>query len=230
MIMWDGLAAMFRNRLFQVIGVCSALIAAPAFAEVELGFYTGIQEAPHSRVEGTDPGGVGPFSFLATWEGRSFEAPPYVGVRATYWTDRNPRLGYGIDYSHAKVTADLATRTASGFTQLEFTDGLNTLTANLWYRWPKDDRKWLPYVGAGAGIAFPGVDVGSVGGRTFEYQVTGPAVQVVAGIKYNFNDRWGVFGEYKGTYTMNEVDLDNGGTLSTDIMTNALNIGVSFSF
>ena len=62
------------------------------------------------------------------------------------------------------------------------------------------------------------------------YQITGPAVAVVAGVKYDFNDRWGMFGEYKGTYSMNEASLASGGTLKTNIVTNAINIGVSLSF
>ncbi len=76
----------------------------------------------------------------------------------------------------------------------------------------------------------PHVDVETAGGTTFGYQLTGPAVEAVAGVKYNFNDRWAVFGEYKGTYSVNDADLDNGGTLSTNIVTNAINFGVSFSF
>jgi lipid A oxidase len=219
---------MFHRRLLSIVGMCAALLAAPAVAETELSFYTGIQEAPHSRVEGTDPGGVGPFSFLATWEGRSFEMPPHYGFRATWW--KTERLGFGLDFNHLKVYADDATLLASGFSRLELTDGLNVLTANVWYRWPSPTRNWVPYVGAGAGVAIPHVDVESAGGKTFGYQLTGPAVQVVAGVKYNFNERWGVFGEYKGTYSVNEAELNNGGTLSTDIVTNALNIGVSFSF
>lgn len=211
----------------RVLTFCAAIFAVPANAETELSFYTGIQEAPHSRVEGTDPGGAGAFNFLTSWEGKSFQAPPYWGVRATWW--QNARWGYGIDFNHAKVIADPATRAANGFSRLEFTDGLNILTANVWRRW-QNDTNWTPYVGGGIGFAFPHVDVESAGGTTFEYQITGPAVAVVAGVKYDFNDRWGVFGEYKGTYSMNEADLASGGTLSTDIVTNAFNIGVAFSF
>lgn len=154
--------------------------------------------------------------------------PPYWGARATYW--RNSKWGYGIDFNHAKVIADPATRAAAGFTRLEFTDGLNILTANVWRRWENNSRNWTPYVGAGVGFAFPHVDVELAGGKTFEYQLTGPAVAVVAGVKYDFNDRWGMFGEYKGTYSSNEASLASGGTLKTDFVTNAINIGVSFSF
>ncbi len=215
--------------IFPVILTCLAAFAVPAAAETELSFYTGIQESPHSRVEGNDPSGIGPFSFLAKWEGRSFEAPPYYGARATWWMDQ--KLGFGVEFNHAKVYADDATLTGNGFSTLEFTDGINIVTANVWRRWQMPDSPWTPYVGAGLGLSIPHVESQTTGGaKTFEYQVTGPAVQWVAGVKYDINDQWGVFGEYKGTYSSNEADLVGGGTLKTDILTNALNVGVSFSF
>ena len=146
-----------------------AALAGPALAETELSFYTGFQAAPHSRVEGNDPGGVGDFSFLSTWEGRPFEMPPYYGFRATYWLQRNPNLGFGLDFSHNKVYADDETLATNGFDRLEFTDGLNTITANVWYRWPGQwmNGRLTPYVGAGAGLAIPHVDVETAGGKTF---------------------------------------------------------------
>lgn len=216
------------NKVCAVATLLTLAHVAPAAAETELSFYTGYQTAPHSRVEGSDPGGVGPFSFLSKWEGKPFEMPPYYGFRATYWT--SSKLGFGIEFNHAKVYADDATRTANGFSRLEFTDGLNIVTANVWRRWQNDASRWTPYVGAGAGFAIPHVDVETAGGKTFGYQITGPAVQWVGGVKYDINDRWGIFGEYKGTYSMNKADLDNGGTLETDVLTNAINVGVSFSF
>ncbi len=203
--------------------------ALPAQAEMELSFYTGVQEAPHSRVEGNDPSGIGAFSFLSAWEGRSFEPPPHYGFRATWW--KTERLGFGLDFNHVKVYADDATLAANGFTLLEFSDGLNILTANVWHRWKMPDRRWTPYVGAGVGLSIPHVESQTTGGmRTFEYQMTGPAVQWVAGVTYDLTDQWGLFGEYKGTYSVNEADLVGGGTLSTNILTNALNVGVSFRF
>jgi lipid A oxidase len=36
--------------------------------------------------------------------------------------------------------------------------------------------------------------------------------------------------EYKGTYSFIDVDIDNGGKLKTDIMTNAVNFGVAYKF
>lgn len=205
-------------------------IAMPAAAEMTLSFYTGAQTAPHSRVTGADGAGT-PFNFLAAWEGRSGEMPPYYGFRATWW--RSESFGWGIDFNHAKVYADNATLTANGFTNLEFTDGLNIITANAYYRWK---NKWAggrltPYVGGGVGIAVPHVDVTDPAGNvTFEYQYTGPAATWLAGLSYDFNDKWAVFGEYKGTYSMNEASLTGGGTLETDIITNAINIGLTYKF
>jgi len=221
---------MRQFRIRSIIAVCAALVAAPAVAETELSFYTGFQTAPHSRVEGTDPGNaVSPIvNFGTSWDGASFEMPPYYGVRATYW--RNARWGFGVDFNHAKIIADPAKAAANGFSRLEFTDGLNILTANVWRRWERDSSNWTPYVGAGVGFAFPHVDIQSAGGTTFDYEITGPAAAVIAGVKYDFNDRWGVFGEYKGTYSSHDASLASGGSLQTDIITNAVNIGVSFSF
>jgi len=221
---------MTQPRVFRILLVCLTVFAVPASAEVELSFFTGIQEAPHSRVEGTDPGNAvsGTFSFVTAWEGKSFSPPPYWGIRATWWRDQ--KWGFGVDFNHAKVIADPATRVANGFSRLEFTNGHNILTANVWRRWQNDASRWTPYVGAGAGISIPYVEVDSAGGSVAEFQVAGPAVAWVAGVKYDLNDRWGIFGEYKGTYSINETDLGSGGTLETNVVTNALNIGVAFSF
>jgi len=202
-------------------------LATPASAEIELSFYLGTQSAPHSRVHGNDPGGVGNFSFGTRWDGDSFGAPPYYGARATWW--RTEHLGFGVEFTHAKVLASETTKAAQGFSVLEFTDGLNIVTANVFYRWPSASR-WTPYVGAGVGVAIPHAEVTTSGGRTAEYQITGPAVRLVGGISYRLNDSWALFGEYQGTYSQNDVDLNNGGTLKTDIVTNALNVGVAFRF
>ena len=55
-------------------------------------------------------------------------------------------------------------------------------------------------------------------------------VALMAGASYEVTDSVSVFGEYKGTYSQNEADLVGGGTLESDIVTNALNLGVSFNF
>jgi lipid A oxidase len=205
-----------------------ALCAGPALAEFELSVYSGYQTSPHSVVTGDEPDGLGDFDFTAAWEGKSGSAPPYYGIRGTWW--RSETIGYGLEFNHAKVYADSKTRGDNGFERLEFTDGLNIVTVNVFRRFPDLERSWTPYIGAGLGVAVPHVDVETEDNKTFGYQLTGPAVQWVAGITYPVSDSWAVFGEYKGTYSQNTADLDGGGTIETNIVTNALNLGVSFNF
>lgn len=199
-----------------------------ASAEVELSFYLGTQSAPHSQVDGSDL--TGPFSFHAEWQGLSGQNPPYYGLRATWWRTEN--YGFGIELNHAKVYLEPTQMAGLGFTSFELSDGLNIITANAFYRWPGHwaEGALTPYVGGGVGIAVPHVDVERGAQKTFEYQFTGVAVTWIAGVKYDLNDTWGLFAEYKGTYSMNEADLTGGGSFTTDIITNALNVGVSFNF
>lgn len=216
------------RALLSLVVIAATMTAGSARAEFELSLYTGFQTAPHSTVDGNDPGGAGDLDFTAGWEGRSGELPPYYGFRGTWW--RSETLGYGLEFNHAKVYADDDTLNESGFDRLEFTDGLNLITVNVFRRFPGETRKWTPYLGAGLGVSVPHVDIESDGGKTFEYQYAGPAVQWVAGVSYPISDRWNVFGEYKGSYSQNTVDLESGGELETNIVTNALNVGVSFDF
>lgn len=218
---------MTRLRLLAfVTGL--ALLPATAMAEVELSFYGGIQEAPHSDVSIIGSPTIPDDSFTAGWEGRSGAMPPYYGVRATWW--RNETLGFGFEINHAKVYADDATLTESGLERFEFSDGLNIVTVNVFRRWPAALGPLTPYVGGGLGVSVPHVEVTGGTSETFEYQLTGPAVAFVAGASYPVSERWSVFGEYKGTYSMNTAELNGGGTLETDVVTNAFNVGVSFDF
>lgn len=200
--------------------------AGAASAEVELSFYLGPQSAPHSRIEGTNANG--PFDELIAWEGRSFEAPVHYGLRATWW--RTETWGFGVELDHTKVYAPEAEANAAGFDLLEFSDGLNIVTVNGFRRWPGAWGRFTPYLGAGVGVAVPFVEAEDGVNTTAEYQFTGPAVMLAAGASYAINDTWSVFGEYKMTYSENEAELEGGGSLETSIVTNALNLGVSFSF
>ena len=214
--------------LHRLIILCTAVFAAnAAAAEVELSFYGGLQGALASDVVIANDGVIADRSFEVDWEGRSFEAPPYYGIRITRW--QGPSFGYGVDFAHSKVYPKDG-ELPDGFDRLEFTDGLNTLTANAYFRWQDAIGNITPYIGGGVGVSIPHVEVITSNSRTLEYQVTGPAATLIVGASMPINDRWSVFGEYKGTYTVNDGDLDTGGTVSTDIFTNALNVGVSFNF
>ena len=217
---------MLRKALF-----CTILASVPslASAQVELSFYGGVQNAPSSDISIRNDSEIPDSDFSLDWEGRSFEAPPYYGLRATNW--RSPSFGIGVDFAHNKVYPTDDSLPAE-FEVLEFTDGLNIFTVNAYKRWNDAFGNLSPYVGGGVGISMPHVEVtvDGVDEETFGYQLTGPAATWIAGASMPISDNMSVFGEYKGTFSSNSADLATGGTLETDIVTNALNLGVSFNF
>lgn len=217
------------SDMLRAVALFCWMLFAPtlAFAQVELSFYGGVQSAPASDVSVRNDPVIDDQDFTQSWEGRSFSAPIYYGIRATRW--QSPTFGYGLDFAHNKIYPKDDEK-ADGFDVLEFTDGLNTLTVNAYRRWPNLLGDVSPYVGGGVGVSIPHVEVTSGTSRTFGYQVTGPAATWIAGASYPIDEQWSVFGEYKGTFSSNTADLDSGGTLATDVFTNAVNVGVSFNF
>lgn len=202
-----------------------------AWAEFEVSLYYGEQTAPPSDVTIRGDDVIPDDRFEQDWVGNSSTWPIYGGLRVTYWQSEN--FGYGLDWTHNKVEPRRGSE-PEGFDNLEFTDGLNTWLITAYYRWPDVVETpfggLTPYVGAGAGISLPGVEVRYQGSDTFEYQITGLAAQVLAGVSVPISEDWSLFTEYKYTYTENEVDLVGGGTLTSDITTNAINIGISYRF
>jgi lipid A oxidase len=192
-----------------------------ARAEFTISAYGGLQTTQSGTIDSTELGRSD-----VEWASKPLSAPPYYGFRATWW--QSETIGFGLEFNHAKVYAK--DRQSLGYDRLELTDGLNLITANIFRRWPGKGR-FTPYVGAGVGVAFPYVEVEPIGQvGTYEYQLTGPAVVIMAGTDYRINERWSLFGEYKGSWSDHEADLKSGGNFSTEIVTHAINLGVSYSF
>lgn len=220
-------------RIFLTLAVLAWFSAPAAMAQFQLSIYGGIQGLPHSDVTGDDPstGGVGSFDFTAGWDGNSFDAPPYYGVRGTWWQTED--FGYALDFTHSKAYANDDTLASTGFEVLEFTDGINTLTFNAMKRFPTgENSRFTPYIGGGLGFSVPHVEVqtSAAGARTFEYQYGGVVAQFQGGVEYEVTEQWSIFGEYKMNYVDLDVDLEEGGSLSTNLITNAINIGAGFNF
>ena len=194
---------------------------------IEIGVYGGIQSSPHSRITGKHSTSGAQYTELVGWEGKSFDAPIYYGIRTTFW--RNDKLGYGAEFTHTKAYAPSNALQNAGFDRLEFTDGHNIITFNINRRWELGEFKTYSLVGLG--IAMPHVDALPSGGlHTFEYQYTGPAVRAAIGLSRNLNEDFSIFTEYQFTASDNKVSLRNGGTLNTKLLTNAINVGVSYNF
>jgi lipid A oxidase len=206
----------------------AAAVSQPATAQRAASIYGGVQSGASSDVSGEDIDGS-ELDFGAGWDANSLDPPYYYGLRYAYW--RHDGWAAYADFTHAKLYADDATLSRSGFDLLEFTDGLNVMTFGVQRRFATR-AGFTPYLGAGVGFTYPHVETRSpaASGRTFEYQFGGPAVEIRAGASYALSERWAVFGEYEGNYLWLDVDMDGGGSLETDLATNALNLGVTLSF
>ncbi len=224
---------MYRATKKTSITLLAAFVAATAFgaasqayADATLSVYGGANFSPHSKVKtsGTAYGGT---SDTVKWDGASFEMPPYYGVRATWWFEHMPEFGLALDFTHAKVKSDPL---PTDFTTLEFTDGINFLTANALYRNDMGNG-FTPYAGIGLGLAIPHVEVEGLavdGTKTEEYQVTGIAAQAFIGVDYKIDEDWSLFGEVKTNYGQVDADLTGGGNLETNIISNQIIVGLTY--
>lgn len=221
-----------KNWLRHIGGVIAALLlgGSVSAAEFQLSVYGGLFDIGDSKVSGNDPTGAGSFSFNSGWTTRSVDAlPPSFGIRGTWWATSS--TGYSLGFTHLDARADDATLTSSGFSVLEFDDGINTVTVNAIRRFPMSS-KFTPYVGGGIGLAVPGVNIqtSSAGVQTNEMKFGGIVAQVQSGVEYQINENWSVFGEYQMNVIDLDIDLNGGGNVSTGLVTNSVNIGAGFSF
>ena len=220
--------AFVKNKL-AILGLVLTY-SAPAMAdEFQLSVYGGLFDSNNARISGTDPSGVGSFDFEGGWTAGDSTLPPTFGIRGTWW--QSDTTGYSLDFSRLQATADDAALANSGFSVLEFDDGLNTVTVNARRRFPLGNR-WTPFVAGGVGVAVPGVDVQTspTGQRTTEYQYGGVVAQFQGGLEYEVSENWSVFGQYQMNVIDLDVNLNGGGNLTTGIVTNSVSVGAGFSF
>ena len=209
-------------------------VMAQSGSQSEITLYTGANAAPHSSVKFSGAStsyGIADGSYSTEgWETKSFGNPVYWGFRYTYWPTASSQWGYGVDINHSKLYAKQMPH--ANISRLEFSDGMNTLMANLYRRYPGVQSLWggEPYWGVGLGISYPHVEVTSATNRTFEYQYTGFAAQAMVGLRYSINDKWLAFGELRTQYIPMEADLDGGGKLEVDFINNHFSLGVSRLF
>ena len=209
-------------------------VMAQSGSQSEVTLYTGANAAPHSSVKFSGAAtsyGVADGNYSTEgWETKSFGNPVYWGFRYTYLPTASSQWGYGVDINHSKLYAKQMPH--ANISRLEFSDGMNTLMANLYRRYPGVQSLWggEPYWGVGLGISYPHVEVTSATNRTFEYQYTGFAAQAMVGLRYSINDKWLAFGELRTQYIPMEADLDGGGKLEVDFINNHFSLGVSRLF
>ncbi len=213
---------------FTTVILCTTFLTATANAEQSFSVYGGIQEVDDSTADFVDIDGSS-YEFPVSWDGNSFEMPPYYGFRYTRW--QSERFGVAVDFTHSKAYATDSSLEDSGFGVLEFTDGINVLTLNGIYR-VTNASQITPYFGAGLGISIPHVEIKSplMSEKAFEYQWGGLAVTTFVGLDYKLNENWSLFGELKFDYTKIDVDVSDNGNFQTELLTQALNFGVTYSW
>ena len=84
-----------------------SLLITTAHAEWVLTLYGGFANTPDTDLKFAEPGGTELTFKDASWEDNSFNDPPYFGVRLTYWIDRSSNWGLAVDFTHAKMIANL---------------------------------------------------------------------------------------------------------------------------
>jgi lipid A oxidase len=226
------------GNAFGFAAILASLPMSFAFAdEWWVGAYGGYNTSFASDVT-VKRGGAAITYHDVSWDGASFEMPPYWGIRGSYWLNgQYSNFGVMLDYSHAKVKADLSgTALGADFSHFQFTDGLNLLALAGLYRLPLTET-FTPYAGLGVGIAVPDVETTARAGgafdgmpRTFDYKLAGPVMQVQIGIDAKITDSISAFAEYKLDYSWNSVDINGGGSLNTNIGTNQFILGVTYKF
>jgi lipid A oxidase len=191
-----------------------ASVSAPMAPETLFAGYGGVTHTHASDVHFTKPVITDLTAHGVEWIGRPFKSPIYYGLRAMHWPATG-RLGGMLDFTHAKAIsvreqsvrfsgtrngkpADGTAKIDETFRHLEFSHGHNMLTLNGLLSLGKLTPALRPYVGGGFGVSLPHTEVQfrDEAKRTYEYQITGPVGQVLAGIEIRL-PRVSIIAEYK---------------------------------
>jgi hypothetical protein len=199
----------------------------PSGKETVVSGYVGAPYYYRSNVEIKRPDGTDLELKRLGWDGDALYFPIDGGVRAIRWSGAT---GLMVDFLHNKAIARLGKgahgrkiengviedvetagtlkgqpapsplRLTQLFDRLEFTHGHNVLLLTGLARLAPVTPRIRPYLGIGAGVAVPHVEVWFAGesakSRTHEYQYAGPAAQLMAGLELRAG-RGSYFVEYK---------------------------------
>jgi lipid A oxidase len=215
-------------------------------AETILAGYLGNPSHNRSDAHLERPGGTDLTLKNLRWEAEPFHFPIYAGVRAIHWRGpfggmidflHDKAIAHVGKGAHGrKLTGEGAipdtietTGTLNGnpapspvkitdiLERLEFSHGHNMLIPTALLRLGSLGPLLRPYVGLGAGVALPHVEVWPAGegeaSKTNEYQAAGPAFQAVIGLELQ-GARSSYFLEYKFTYASLATALTGGKTPS----------------
>ena len=218
---------------------------APVGRETLLAIYGGAPWYYRSGVRIERPDGTDVRLKGVGWDGDALYFPIDGGARSVSW---HGRFGHMVDFLHNKAIARLGkgahgrkikdgvieTVEAEGtwkgepapkrikltdiLERMEFTHGHNMLFATAMMKLASWNPRVTPYIGLGAGVAVPHVEVWFQGEgeepRTNEYQYAGPAAQFVAGLELR-SGKMSYFVEYKFSFAWLRGGLTGGKSSDT---------------
>lgn len=238
--------------IFTMVSGLTVLPARTVRAETTLSLYGGRAINENGDLDLRLPGGTDLTFRNVSWKDQSFRAPIYYGIRLVHWFERTPSWGVSLDFTHAKMMADLSQAVpvqgvrggspVSGteplsdtFGKLEFSHGHNLFTAGLMVRRLSAGAesggslgRLVPYAGLGVGVAYPHVEISTGGRNTSAYQVAGTVLEGVLGVERAYPVGFSVFGEVQFSRADMKVELDGGGSVRVEPVTKQFVIGLSF--
>lgn len=141
------------QRIAGIVIAFGLLLTVPAATEAQFAFgaYLGESSTIDSNVQLNQPDGTDLDFHGVGWYDESWVNPKYYGFRLSYWNRNAPRWGFVVDFTHAKMYAELdATVRVTGsregepvdgeellgdtFDSLSISHGHNTLTFNGFHR------------------------------------------------------------------------------------------------
>jgi len=227
-----------------ITAVCCSMCWRPAVGgDLAVAFYGGVSWTLESTVRLQRNGGHQTAFQGVKWQSRPLQAPPYYGFQLIYWPQDDEPWGVAFELTHAKMYADLdapvrvtgkteapeaETPLRETFDDLSFSHGHNLLTVNVLYRSNAGKLDTSEsYVGIGAGLAYPHVEVTLDGVTTDEFQVAGWAYQLIAGAYSHSGGDTPLFAEYKFSHAVIDAALVDGSRVRLSPVTNHLDVGIA---
>ncbi len=193
------------------------------------------------------------------WRGNPFVGSPYYGLKVGAFLPKSPRIGFEVEFNHAKMYAKLEERklltgtfggqSVNGVEAIsdrvqkyQITNGINSFSLNVLYRVPVlvsgryPDGRFQPYVGGGPQYTFLySINIINSLGVKEKYHPNGWGYQLLGGARFMATPHVGVFAEGKyqhGDAVSIIADAGNnqGGRGITDIRMAQLAGGVLYQF
>jgi len=206
-----------RRAAWMALRIAMVISPLAARGETQVAAYLGNSWTARSDVSlagRTFPG--------VAWETRSFQSPPYYGVRAAHFFSEESGWGLALDFFHDKAYAADGS-IAPALRRLSFSHGLNHVTVDV--DWRTRAGPLRPYGGVGAGSLVPHVEAQSDSASVDEYQwFRGISAKAQVGVQWRLPGPAGIFLEYRLTFAYLRVSVP-GGDLSTWLRTHHLVAG-----